>query len=148
MSDPARKYDPRQRQPEVDVSDVQRTYARWLWAGGRLAMLGLLASFALYVSGALDARVPPSELYRYWHLRSREYVQATGAPAGWCCLTWPPPAETLCLLPIAALASLSLACYLRVLPMAVRRRFRVMSVLLALEVLVLALAASGVLTAC
>jgi hypothetical protein len=94
----------------------QRIYARWLDVGTRIAFVVLIVSFFVYVFGLLDPLVPPQELARHWGLPVDRYVAATGAPTGWDWLRLLGKGDYLNFLGIAALASITIVCYARIVP--------------------------------
>lgn len=93
----------------------QRIYARWLDAGTRIAFFALVLGFLAYVLGLLDPLVAPQELVRLWSLPVDRYVAATGAPTGWGWLRFLGKGDYVNFLGIAALATITLVCYLRIL---------------------------------
>ena len=74
-----------------------------------------------------------------------QYLAATGIHTGWSWLTMLGKGDFLNFIGIAFLAGVTLACYGAVTPIFFRKKDRVYAWLAVVEVLVLALAASGVL---
>ena len=91
-------------------------YARWLAVGTRIAFAVLLATFLIYMAGLVEPLVPPRELARLWVLPVDQFVAAAGAPTGWAWLVFLDKGDYLNLIGVAALASISLVCYARILP--------------------------------
>ncbi len=129
------------------VSEEQLAYAQLLDGGMKLGLVALLVSFTIYLSGALPPRVPVAELPRYWSLPVKEYLAATGTHAGWGWLGLLGHGDFLNFVGIAFLSGVSLACYLAILPIFLRKKDLVYAGIALVEVLVLALAASGILNA-
>jgi hypothetical protein len=122
----------------------QEVYARWLAWGVRLGFGALVASFFLYVTGLVPPGIAPAQLPQLWGLSVDQYIAATGAPTGW---HWVPrlgEGDLLNFAGVAILASASIACHLRVLPLFVRSRERVFAAVCIAQVLVLAAAAAGI----
>ena len=94
----------------------QQLYARWLDIGTRVALVLLLLGFAVYVLGMLEAHVPPHELVRLWSLPVDRYVETTGAPIGWGWLGFLDKGDYLNFIGIALLATITIACYARIVP--------------------------------
>lgn len=117
-------------------------YARWLDVGTRAGFVVLIFTFLIYVFGLLDPLVPPQELTRLWSLPVDRYVAATGAPTGWGWLRFLGKGDYLNFVGIAALASITVVCYARVIPVLSRMQ----AVLAALQILVLLAAASDLIT--
>lgn len=126
------------------ASPEELRYARVLQIGARVGLAMLIAIFALYVSDAVAPLVPLSRLPQYWSLSAREFVAATHHPTGWAWLGRLGLADIAILAPIAFLAGVSALCSLAVLPQFLRRRDTVHAALLALQIVVLVLAASNV----
>ncbi len=129
------------------VPEEQLAYAQLLDGGMKVGLLSLVVTFLVYVSGALPPHVPVAELSRYWSLPVKEYLALTGTHAGWSWLGLLGRGDFLNFVGIAFLAGVSVACYLKILPIFLRKKDLVYAGICVLEVLVLGLAASGVLNA-
>ncbi len=138
---------PRAAAAAPGIGEEQLAYALVLDRGMKVGLLALVLSFLVYVSGALAPRVPVEELPRYWSLPVKEYLAATGVHPGWAWLGLLGHGDFLNFVGIAFLAGITIACYLAILPVLLRKRDLVFVGIAVLEVLVLALAASGVLNA-
>ena len=92
-------------------------YARWLDIGTRIALVILIVTFLIYVLGLLDPLVPPQELARLWTLPVDRYVAASGAPTGWGWLGFLGRGDYLNVLGVALLATITLVCYARIVPL-------------------------------
>lgn len=131
--------------PSLEAVDpAQRRYAAWLAAGARLGLALLLVSFVAYLGGWIAPIVPLDQLPSLWNQPVATYLQATGQAAGWSWVGRLGHGDVLNLLGIAVLASCSLPCLLAVLPVYARRGDRAFAALCLLEVLVLLVAASGI----
>jgi len=126
---------------------VQRLYARWLDAAAKTAFLVSLAAFIVYVTGLLPPFVPLDALPRLWTLSVDAYLQRTGAPSGWGWVPFFDRGDYLNLACLALLATVTLACYLRVLPALLREGGRLQAAIAAAQVAVLIIAGSGVFAA-
>jgi hypothetical protein len=127
------------------VAEEQLAYAGLLDRGMKVGLLGLTASFVVYLSGALAPRVPVAELPRYWSLPVKQYLAATGVHPGWSWLGLLGHGDFLNFAGIAFLSGVTIACYLAIIPILFRKRDLVFVGISIVEVLVLVLAASGVL---
>jgi hypothetical protein len=125
------------------ASPEELRYARVLQIAARVGLLLLIASFVVYVSGALSPLVPLTDLPKYWGLSAREFVAATHQPTGWAWLEQIGKSDIANLAPIAFLAGVSALCSLAVLPQFVRRGDAMHAAILVLQVVVLVLAASN-----
>jgi len=128
------------------LAEEQLAYARWLDAGMRVGLLLLLVSSAVYLLGLARPHIPLDDLPRYWSLPVKKYLAATGIEPGWRWVFMIHRGDFLNFLGIAFLSGITIACYLAVSPIFFRKKDLVYAWLSVVEVLVLALAASGVLT--
>jgi hypothetical protein len=127
------------------VTPEQLAYAdaleRWLRVGRYL----LIGTFIVYLFGLLEPKVPLSEITALWSLPAWEYAIHVGVGTGWGWLKLAHHADYMNFIGIAFLASITIICYLRLLPIAVQKKNYLLGAILASEVVVLVLAASGLL---
>lgn len=123
----------------------QLHYAHWLDWGTRVSAIVLLLTFIAYLTDWLPPHITASELSALWHLPSGEFARITGTPRGWAWLAHLRQGDMAALSGIALLASCSLPALLALVPDYLRSRDRAYAAICLLEVLVLLLAASGVL---
>jgi hypothetical protein len=136
-------------------SDEQLLYARILAVGMYTGLVTLLVTFAVYLSGALAPAVPIEELPHLWtmdvqtylHAVNEEYVHREHGLTGWWWVGALGSGDFLTFLGIALLACVTPICFAGIVPMLVRRRDWIYTTIAVVEVLILTLAASGVLTA-
>lgn len=127
------------------ISPDQLAYADFLDGGvtaGRIILAGL---FAIYLFGFVAPKIPLSEMPYYWSISADRYANLVGISTGWSWFKLIRYGDYMNFLGIAFLASLTVACYLRVLPLSLHRKDYRLSTILVLEVLVLLFAASGLL---
>lgn len=125
----------------------QQRYALWLDWCTRTGLGVLVVSFLLYVGGLITPLVDLERLPEFWKLSAAEYQRATGSPTGWGWLAHIHRGDYASLIGIVVLAAGSLFCLLAVMPIFAKRRERIYLAICALEIGILALAASGILTA-
>ena len=123
----------------------QLVYARWLDWGTRLSLAALVAAFLAYVFGLTPAALPLAEMPRFWRLPLERYLALSGSATGWGWLAMLDKGEYQNLAGVALLGLVTVACYLRVLPLALTRGDRLQAGIIVAQVLVLLLAASGLL---
>jgi hypothetical protein len=128
------------------ASPEELRYARVLQIGARVGLAALIVIFALYVSGAVPPLVPLASLPQYWGLSAHAFAAATNHPTGWAWLRRIGLADIAILAPIAFLAGVSVLCALAVLPRFLRRGDALHAAILVLQIVVLVLAASNVLS--
>ncbi len=126
-------------------STEQLLYARLLDWGARLGFVLLLVGFAVYVFGWADALVPLEQLPQLWNQPAHVFQQRTGMPAGWDWLALVHKADVANLVGIALLAGCSLPPLLGVMGLYLTRREWAPALLCAGVVVVVLLAASGLL---
>jgi hypothetical protein len=111
----------------------QIVYARWLDVGTRIGFAVLVLTFGIYVFGLLEPLVPEHDLPRLWTLPADRYVAASGAPTGWGWLGFLGRGDYLNVLGVALLATITLVCYARIVPLLPR----VQAVLAAIQIAIL-----------
>lgn len=126
-------------------SDAAR-YALLLGWGTRIGLLALVLSFAAYLFGLVTPHVPLERLPSVWNQPVASYLQLTNTPTGWGWLALLHRADMSNLVGIALLASCSIPPLLAVMQLFLKQRNIVFLVICALEVAVLLLAASGILS--
>ena len=125
---------------------LQERYARWVDALTRVAFVLAVAGFAAYLFGRPAPFIPIEELPRLWNLPLAEYLARTGAPTGWGWLGLLGRGDYLNYLGLALFALVALVCDLAIIVPLLRRGERLLAALVAAQVVVLAVAASGVVT--
>jgi hypothetical protein len=123
----------------------QQVYARWLDWGTRISLALLVAAFLAYVFGLAPAALPLADLPRFWRLPLERYLALSGSPTGWGWLAMLDKGEYQNLVGVALLGLVTVACYLRILPLLLARRERLQAAIVVAQVAVLLLAASGLL---
>lgn len=120
-------------------------YANTLNIGVKTGLAVLVISFLIYISGALAPIIPFSELGGRWGLPVHEFIKKTGSPSGWGWLWKLNRGDALTFFAVAWLSSVTIVCYLRIIPILIRKGDTIYLIIAVLEVAVLVLAASGVL---
>jgi len=123
---------------------IQRRYARWLAWGTRVGLAFLVLAFLAYLFG-IAPHVPIDRLPALWDLSAPQVLRETGVRPGWHWATIY-RIDMLVLATIALLSSISIACVAAVLPMFAKRGDRVFVAICILQIAVLVLAASGLLS--
>ncbi len=127
---------------DVYPSDEQLKYADLLFYGCWFGLLLMLVTYLLYVTGIVPAYVPLHEMPQYWSKPVTFYLEQAKAPQGWGWAKLLGRGDYMNFIGVALLAGMSVFCYLRILPDLIRKRDK-LAVIAVLEVLVLLLAASG-----
>jgi len=131
----------------LEPTPEQIRYAGVLEKGTRLGLLCLFITFPLYILGILEPHTPVENVCECWGFQAHEYQAQTGIESGWGWVRMLGCGDYLNFVGIVALAGVSAVCYLAVLPLMFQRRDTIYAVLALLQVVVLILAATGVLAA-
>lgn len=130
---------------KVKASEEQLAYANILNLGMWIGLAVLVVTFIIYISGVVQSFVPIDDLPKYWGMKAKDYIHTLNAPTGW---GWVPKAglgDYMNFIGIAMLAGLTILCYLVILPILIRKKDTAYIIIAIAEVLVLVLAASGIL---
>ena len=127
------------------ASAEQLAYAGVLQIGMRLSLALMAVAFAAYMLGMLPLAVPASDMPHYWTLSATAYLDARGLPHHG--LPWLQQLlqGDLVFGGIALMAAVTVGCYAYFLRFPLRSRDGVMTAVVAGEIVVLSLAASGLL---
>jgi len=128
------------------IGTDQLAYARVLAmiTNAGLALLALL--FALYALGVIDPHVAHARLPELWKLSAPNFLEAAGIAPGWGWTALLHRADILTLVGIAALAFACVPCLIVIMPVYWRTRQRALLLVCASEIVLILLAASGLLT--
>jgi hypothetical protein len=137
-----------------ETQSEQILYAKVLRIGMFIGLVTLFMTFGIYVSGILDPAVPLDHVSNYWdqgvheYLEevNREYLHKEHVPTGWAWMTMLGKGDFLNFIGIAILAGVTIICYLAIIPTLLRKKDTAYVTMAIVEVLVLALAASGILS--
>lgn len=129
------------------VTPEQMAYATVLDYGMKAGLAILVTSFVLYLMGIVQPLVPVSDLPNYWSMPVSQYLKATGVGTGWSWVSLVKHGDFLNFIGIAFLSAVTVVCYLRILPFQMKNKDVLLGSIVLIEVLVLALGASGVLSA-
>jgi hypothetical protein len=125
------------------VSREQTVYAAWLAAGSHIGLALLILTFLAYLLDVWEPHVPIEHLPRLWTLSADEFRNATGGPRGWDWLALLHRGDFLTYLGVASLGLTTVVCYLRVVPALARQGDRLYAAIGVAQLVVLILAASG-----
>ena len=132
---------------DIKASPAQLRYADTLFYGALLGFVIMLITYALYIFGILTPQIPLDEMPRLWSQSAAEYRAAGNIPQGWGWLALVGKGDMCNFIGIAFLAALTIVCFVQLAISLLRQKQWIMAIIAILEVLVLSLAASGVLVA-
>jgi hypothetical protein len=127
------------------ASEEQVAYAKILNAVMFLGLAIMIVTFIIYMLGILPSFIPPQDIPKYWSMKSSNFIHMFHAPTGWAWVALTNKGDYLNFVGIALLAALTILCYLVILPILMRKKDIPYVVIAIAEILVLALAASGIL---
>ena len=136
------------------AEEDQLLYAQILQIGMSIGLALLLVTFALYASGMVAPAVPVETLPDYWTMNVHDYLDATNRDhlhhehpiSGWGWLSVVGKGDYLNFVGIALLSAVTIVCFVGIVPTLVRKRDTAYVVMALLEVAILTLAASGILS--
>ena len=130
----------------LKVSEEQLLYAKILNAGMLIGLGSLVIAFILYCISFTEPLIPLEKVQTYWVMSVHDYLKQSGIQTGWAWLGNLKYGDMLTFLPIAFLSLLTIVCYIAILPQLIRKKDTAYVVIAILEVAVLVLAASGILS--
>lgn len=130
--------------PNIHASQEQNNYADLLFYGCWLGLAVMLVTYLLYVSGIVTPHIPLQEMPDYWSQSVSHYLTVAQVPTGWGWINLLGQGDFLNFIGIVLLAGMTIICYVRIIPGLLRKGDRVMAIIAVTEVLVLVLAASGI----
>lgn len=133
-------------EPERQTPAEQLYYATVLHWSSLAGFVALIITFLAYMFGWLPASVPLEQLPHLWNLSTEEYLKATGTPTGWSWLFMMGKGDFASLFGIAILSGCSIACIAAIMPIYAKARNTTYLVICVLEIVVLLLSASGILS--
>ncbi|MBU0730306.1 MAG: hypothetical protein KKE17_02975 [Proteobacteria bacterium] len=153
-------------QSNIQATEEQVLYAKILEKGMYFGLALMFITFALYVFGVMKPAIPLDQLANYWHLpvtsheatadheavvgyiekMNQEYLHEEQGITGWAWVKFVGKGDFLNFIPIAILSGVTILCYGAIVPGLFRRGDTAYAVMAIVEVLILSLAASGLLT--
>lgn len=132
---------------KLKATEEQIAYAKLLDLGMKVGLLAITVTFIIYLTGVLTPHVAIADLPKYWGMPVKEYLKATDIHTGWSWLGMLGKGDFLNFVGIAFLAGVTIICFMRIIPIFFRKKDTAYAVFAIIEVLVLTLAASGILKA-
>ena len=133
------------KEQATKVMPEQIAYANLLFYGAWTGIFLLVTTYLLYAFGVFAPAVDIILVTKSWGLGVKEYTEVTGSAMGWDWVSMMDKGDYLNFLGLALLGGLTIVCYLILLPGYLRRKNYIFATIVILEVLVLLVAASGIL---
>jgi hypothetical protein len=138
-----KKFEGGRNMASLKPTEEQLAYANLLDIGMKAGLAGLLIAFVIYIFQILPPYVPINELPALWKLNLHEYLEITKIKQGWFWITMLRYGDFLTFLPICFLAFVTIFCFLRIIPIFLKKGDKLYAFLSLLQALILLLAASG-----
>ena len=126
--------------------DIQHLYANTLHWIAIIGFIFLVLSFIIYVLGILPPLVEPSTIPDMWHLPADEYVELNRLSTGWDWVDTIAHGDIIAMSSLFFLATGTIICFAVILVMFIKRRIWPYAIFTAAEIIVLLLAAGGIVT--
>ncbi len=127
----------------IKASEERLVYANILNKGMKIGLVALIVTFIIYLFGILTPHIPVKDLPKYWDMPVHEYLKINKIHLSWSWIWMIHKGDFINFIGIAFLAGVTIICYIRIIPIYFRKNDTVYGIIAVLEVLVLALAASG-----
>ena len=131
----------------IEATPEQLLYAKILERGMYLGLLILLITFGLYAFGVMDPYIPLDKISKYWSMNVNDYLHHANIKAGWAWVGMIKYGDFVNFIGIAILAGVTILCYAAIVPTLLKNKDTVYAIIAILEVIVLTVAASGILGA-
>ncbi|UCD79974.1 MAG: hypothetical protein JSW26_00645 [Desulfobacterales bacterium] len=123
----------------------QIIYANLLIIGVWLGIIILVTTYAIYLTGILPSHIDISAIPKVWGKGVNEFLEITHSPHGWGWVPLLAKGDFLNYIGFALLALMTIACYLVLVRGYIRQKNWIFTVIAVLEIVVLSVAASGIL---
>ena len=141
------------KQSQADISKEQTVYANFLERGMLLGLAIMFLTFGLYAFGFISPVIPLDRLPDYWSLSATEYLDAIERDylhlghtvTGWTWTTLLLYGDFMNFIGIAILSGITIVCYGIIVPILWSNHDKLYTCLVIAEIVILVLAASGIL---
>ena len=134
-----------QNKENLKASREQIIYANILVIGVWAGIFILVTTYAIYLTGILPSHVELSIIPTIWDKGVGEYLKITHSPHGWGWVYLLAKGDFLNYIGLALLALMTIFCYLVLVRGYIRQKNWIFTVIAVLEIVVLSVAASGIL---
>jgi hypothetical protein len=121
-------------------------YSKVLKTGVKIAFFLLILSFAIYLTGIVPSLIPLNSMPVYWKMSADELCKALHTPRGWGWVCHIYKGDCLNFVGITILGTLTILCYMSILPALIRKKDVSYVILTILQIFVLLLAVTGVIS--
>lgn len=131
--------------PSLKPSKEQIIYANLLLMGMLAGIMVMIVTYAIYLTGLLPSHVDLTTISTNWDKGIHEYLAITHSPHGWGWLALLGKGDFINYLGLVLLGVMTILCYTVLVRGYFRERNWIFTVISILEIVVLCVAASGVL---
>jgi len=128
----------------LEPTREQIRYAGVLSNGVYVGLVCLFVTFAMYVFGVMEPYIPHEKLAEYWTFDVGTYLSEGRIEPGWGWVKMLGYGDFINFIGITMLAGVTVLCYLAIIPTFLKRKDFIYAVLAIAEVVVLVVAATGV----
>jgi len=129
----------------LKASREQIIYANLLIIGVWVGIIILVTTYAIYVTGILPAHIEINFIPTVWGKGVNEYLEMTHSPHGWGWVFLLAKGDFLNYIGLVLLALMTILCYLVLVRGYIRQKNWIFAIIAVLEIVVLSVAASGIL---
>ena len=129
------------------ASEEQFAYANILSYGTYIGLATMVITFFLYVGKVLEPVIPIEQLPHFWTMKVKDYMHEANLPHGWGWVNLVSHGDFVNFIGIVMLAGLTIVAYLRIIPILIKKKDTPFVIMAVVEIAILVLAASGILTA-
>jgi len=130
----------------LEPTPEQIRYAWGLEKGMYAGLACLFITFALYICGVMEPHIPTDELASHWTKNVHTYLADAEIETGWNWIFMLGYGDFVNFIGIVILAGVTILCYISILPMLLKSKDFLYAGLVAVEVIVLVVAASGIIS--
>jgi len=134
-----------EKNKDIKVGPEQILYASILEKGMLIGLFILFITFIIYVFGIMKPYIPLDEISKFWSMNVHDYLDHAKIKGGWSWLLMLGYGDFINFIGIAILAGVTIICYIVIIPLLARQKDWAFVIFSVIEVLVLSLAASGLL---
>lgn len=132
-------------QKSLEAGPEQILYAVFLEKGMLFGLGILLVTYMVYLTGIIKPYIPVAEIPNYWGMSVSQYLHKANVHPGWNWVYLLGYGDFLNFIGIALLAGITIICFIIIIPTLWKNNDRVYALLSLLEVIILSVAASGIL---
>jgi hypothetical protein len=129
----------------LEATPEQILYSKLLEKGMYFGLIILFITFGLYAFGVMDPYIPLDKISQYWTMNVDAYLHHANIKPGWAWVGMIKYGDFVNFIGIAILSGVTILCYAAIVPTLMRNKDTIYVILAILEVLVLSVAASGIL---